>query len=139
VACEPIAKSVRDNELLGRILCRYQGSIVQRTCLIFEMRKKSFVDCIIMEVAWQCLMGTIEQPVQVEADSFTSQNPATPWLIVQVELGSYRQQCRRVWLAERIATDVQVFSGAVRMLWSDWDVAEEKRNGVANLGWSQYP
>jgi hypothetical protein len=25
------------------------------------------------------------------------------------------------------------------MLWSDWDVAEEKRDGVANLRWSQYP
>lgn len=52
------------------------------------MRKSSFVDCIILEVFWQCLTELVErrrQPGDVE--SFYKSNPATPWLIVQEEIG----------------------------------------------------
>jgi hypothetical protein len=41
---------VRSNELVDRICCGSQGSNVRRTDLFFEVWKKEFVDCIIMEV-----------------------------------------------------------------------------------------
>jgi hypothetical protein len=56
-------------------------------CLIFEMRKRGFVDCIILEVVRECFTGISERRAQVEVESFDKSNPARPWLIVQVELG----------------------------------------------------
>jgi hypothetical protein len=115
-AClQPIAKGCV-SEIVSSVYADIsQGIKVRQTCLIFEIRKRSCVDCLILEVARECFTGISERRARAETwESFDKSNPATPWLIVQVELEYYRQQCRQRSSQIGQSHKVQVSSGAMR-------------------------
>jgi hypothetical protein len=121
---------------VGRICRWYQGSRVQRTCLVFVMRRKSFVDCIIMIVV-SVSFGWNSWAASASGGGELYKSKPCNSLAYRADgrgaIGSNAEECGS---REEKPRKVQVGSEAVRAWWSNWGVGEKKSSEPA---WSRCP